>query len=125
VVDRLVVRAPDAERDAADDLVHDGRDLDVLCAQRGAHALDAAPDVEADAGRRDVLGVRDGTADRHRVPDVAVGAQGADRAVLGVDAAAQLVDRALVVVADDGQALIDHVLLLPGGGSGLTAAPAT
>lgn len=62
--------------DAADDLVHDVGDVDVVGTQVGPHRLVAAVDVEADADRRDVLAVSDHAADRHRIADVAVGAEG-------------------------------------------------
>lgn len=66
VVDRLGVVAPDAEGDAVDDRVHDAREVgaQVVDAQVGANGLVAAPDIETDSARRDVLRVGQHAADR-------------------------------------------------------------
>ena len=94
MVDRLVVAAADAERDPRHDRVHDPRQFgrDLRAPQVGPHGLVAAADVVADARDRDVVAVRDRAADRLAVADVPVGAQDADRAVLGRHAALELRD---------------------------------
>ena len=50
MVDRVVVAAPDAERDPVDDRVHDAREVgrDVVVPEVGANRLVAAADVVAD-----------------------------------------------------------------------------
>ena len=55
-----------------------------------------------------MIGVGDRAADRLRVADVAVGAEGAAERVAGVGAAAELVDGALVDVAVDGDRDVGH-----------------
>ncbi len=76
VIDRLVVRAAHPERDPRDDLVHDGRDGNVVGAEVCPHRLVPAADVVADSGRRDVVAVGDDAADRLRVADVRIRAEG-------------------------------------------------
>src|SRR3954452_2818522 len=101
VVGALAFVAPDAERDAARDLVHDARDVDVVHAQVRHRAADATGDVVADAGRRDVLRVRDHPTDRLAVPDMAIGQDRGAHGIARLCAARQLLDRALVHVAAD------------------------
>ena len=103
VVAGAAVVAPDAEGDAPEDLVHDPRQVGLHVAERevGEHRLVAAADVVADARRAEVLAVGDDAADRLRVADVTVGAQHALAAVLRLDAALELRDGPLVVVAED------------------------
>jgi hypothetical protein len=98
VVDGPLVAPPHPERDPRDDLVHEPRHVGphVPHAQVGADGLVAAADVEADAGRRDVVRVGDHAADRLGVADVGVGAQRARDRVAGPRAAAQLGDGALL-----------------------------
>ena len=67
-----------------------------------------ARDVVAHPGRADVVGVGDGAADRLRVADVAVGAEGAAQGVARLGAAAELVDGAGVDVAVHGDGDVAH-----------------
>src|SRR5438045_2113555 len=99
VVDAPAARASDAERDLARDLVHHNRHVDVGGPQRRACRLVAAPDVEPDSARGDVMLIRGGAADRHRVTDVVVRAQ---HAVVRFDEAAlELLERARLGLSED------------------------
>jgi hypothetical protein len=71
----------------------------------GEHRLPAgdAPDVVADSGRADVLRIGDHAPDGLGVADVPVGAQGGGHRVAGLGAALELVNRAGVDVAEDGE----------------------
>jgi hypothetical protein len=107
MVGALLVRDADAERDPREDLVHEARHVVATSgSQVGQHGLVAAADVVADAGRGDVLAVGDRAADRLRVAVVAVRAQHAARALLRLDAARELVDHLLLVLAEDPHRLL-------------------
>ena len=104
VVDALLRRDTHAERDPARDLAHDRVDaaerVEIGARELGASRLVAAADVVADAGRRDVSLVGDAAADRLRVARVMVGAEDAERGVACLHAALELLEAALVDVAE-------------------------
>ena len=77
VGNRLLVRAAHPEADPLDDLVHDPRDGHVAELEPCPHRLVSAGDVIADARRRDVIAIRNPSADGLGVPGVVVGAQDA------------------------------------------------
>jgi hypothetical protein len=112
MVDALVVRATHPEADLGDDAVHEARHVgaEVVRAQVGEHRLVAAADVVADARRAHVLAVGHDAADRRAVAEVPVGAEHTARALLGLQAAHELVDDRLLVLPEDDRLAAGHVL---------------
>ena len=100
MIGALLRRHAHAERDPADDLAHHGLDLDFGRLQIRPHGLVAAPDVVADARRRDVPLVGDAAADRLAVARVVVGAEDAELRVAGRHAPLQLLEAPLIDAAE-------------------------
>src|SRR5258705_10607972 len=96
MVDPLVVLAPHAKADDAEDFVHDGGDVGAHVTDDGVgqNGLVSAGDVVADPGRADLVAVRHDAADRHGVSQVMVGHQG--YAIRGAGAVLDLTTRSLV-----------------------------
>ena len=104
MVDPLLRRHADAERDPARDLAHDRVDaaerVEVGAGQFRARGLVSAADVEAHARRGDVAFVSDAAADRLRVARVMVGAEHPELGVARRHAALELLEAALIDVAE-------------------------
>ena len=104
VVHAFLRRHADAERDPASDLAHDRVDtaerVEVGAGQVRSRGLVATANVEPDSRRGDVALVGDAAADRLRVARVMVGAENAELGVARRHAALQLLEAALVHVAE-------------------------
>ena len=117
---RIVVVTAHTERDAP---LYGVRDPDVIGrrqigrAKIGADREVAARDVVADTRWRDVLAITHDAADRHRIPEMTVGAEHGRRVPLRRGAPFQLLDRRLVVVAEDLHGLMVLLSQVPRRGS--------